>query len=203
MRHRRRLAGRRSPPCLAAGFRRRPWPDRSAGAARRVPRSALIVAVPEAEVLVREWRLRYDNARLGVPAHVTLLFPFVPAEEVDDGLLSELGDLFARQSVVRYSLPRVACFTDVAWLAPVPDGAFRELTRLIVERYADYPPYEGIHEEVIPHLTVAIGDRAVLEEVETALTPHLPIDAEAREVTLLIEDPSGHWQTGHRFPLKA
>ena len=56
-----------------------------------VPRSALIVAVAEAEPLVGEWRLRYDNALLGIPAHVTLLFPFVPAENVDEALFGEIG----------------------------------------------------------------------------------------------------------------
>src|SRR5215216_5253276 len=54
---------------------------------RPVPRSALIVAVPEAEPLVGGWRLRYDDASLGVPAHVTLLFPFMPAEELGEALL--------------------------------------------------------------------------------------------------------------------
>jgi len=36
-----------------------------------VPRTALIVAVPEAEPVVGEWRERYDSARLGIPAHVS------------------------------------------------------------------------------------------------------------------------------------
>ena len=60
-----------------------------------MPRSALIVAVPEVEPLVGDWRSRYDNATLGVPAHVTLLFPFVPAAQLDDVLLGELEALFA------------------------------------------------------------------------------------------------------------
>jgi 2'-5' RNA ligase len=167
-----------------------------------VPRTALIVVVPEAEPLVREWRRRYDNASLGVPAHVTLLFPFVSAEQVNDALLIELEDLFASRLRFSFSLPRVARFPDVAWLVPEPDDPFRELMELIFERYPDYPPYEGMHDELMPHLTVAIGDEATHEQVEAALTPHLPINAEAREITLLVEDGSGHWQAGHRFPLK-
>jgi hypothetical protein len=81
-------------------------------AASKVPRTALIVAVPEAEPLVREWRLRYDNASVGVPAHVTLLFPFIPAEQVDSALLTALEDLFAGQAPVSFSMPRVASFLD-------------------------------------------------------------------------------------------
>jgi len=166
-----------------------------------VPRSALIVAVPEAEPLVHPWRLRHDNAALGIPAHVTLLVPFVPAEAIDDVLVEELRQLFAAQHAFSYRLARVARFPEVAWLAPEPAEPFRRLSELIFSRYPDYPPYEGIHDDVIPHLTVAVGDAVLQDEVEAALTPHLPISAGADEVTLLVEDESGHWRESERFPL--
>lgn len=166
-----------------------------------MPRTALIIEVADAETLVREWRLKYDNAALGIPAHVTLLFPFVPVEHFDDILVDELRRLFAVQPAFEFSLPRVDRFPDHAWLAPEPDEPFRRLTALIYKRYPNYPPYEGIHEDVIPHLTVAEGDAALQDEVEAALTPHLPIAARADEVTLLVEDESGNWRRGERFAL--
>ena len=50
-----------------------------------MPRSAVIVAVPEAETVVRDWRRQHTyDAPLGVPAHVTLLFPFVPAHRLGE-----------------------------------------------------------------------------------------------------------------------
>ena len=166
-----------------------------------MPRSALIVAVPEAEPLVHDWRLRYDNAELGIPAHITLIFPFVPAEEIGEELVEELRKLFAAQPAFSFTLAGVARFADVAWLAPDPSDPFRRLTDLIFSRYPDHPPYEGLHEEVLPHLTVAMGDAALQDEVEAALTPHLPIGAHAGEVTLLVEDESSHWSESERFPL--
>ncbi|MGH2931226.1 MAG: 2'-5' RNA ligase family protein [Gaiellaceae bacterium] len=167
-----------------------------------MPRTALIVVVPEAEPLVHEWRLRYDNAELGIPAHVTLIFPFVPADEIGEELVDELRELFAVQPAFSFTLARVARFSDVAWLAPDPSDPFRRLTDLLFSRYPDCPPYEGIHEEVLPHLTVAMGDAALQDEVEAALTPHLPIGAHAGEVTLLVEDKSGHWSESERFPFR-
>jgi 2'-5' RNA ligase len=168
-----------------------------------VPRTALIVEVPEAEPLVGEWRARYDwSAQHGVPAHVTLLFPFVPVEHVDDVLLDELRRLFEGEAAFSFSFPRVARFPEVAWLAPEPDEPFRRLTDLIFQRYPAYPPYEGIHDVVIPHLTVAEGDVTLQDEVEAALTPHLPIAAEAREVTMIVEDEAGYWRGGPRFALR-
>jgi 2'-5' RNA ligase len=167
-----------------------------------VPRSALIVDVPEAEPAVGEWRERFDNAKLGIPAHITLLFPFVPAEQLDDDLHSQLRVLFALQPAISFSLTRVVVFPDeTVWLEPEPAQPFRRLTELIFERYPDYPPYEGIHDEIVPHLTVTSGDASIRDEVETAVGPHLPIAVEARDVTLLVEDDEGMWRVGRQFPL--
>ncbi len=168
-----------------------------------MPRTALIVAVPEAESLVGEWRAKHDwSAQHGVPAHITLLFPFVPAEEVNEQLLGDLRDLFTSQSAFTYRLPRVARFPEVAWLAPEPAEPFNELIELIASRYPDYPPYEGVHDEVIAHLTVAEGGPELQNQVEHALRPNLPIGAEARAVTLLVEDEAGLWGSRDRFPLR-
>jgi len=166
-----------------------------------VRRTALIVVVPEAEPLVHHWRTRYDNADLGVPAHVTLLIPFFPRERVDAALIAELRELFASQPAFPFALPRVERFPGVVWLAPEPAEPFRRMTELIVGRYPGYPPYEGAHDEIVPHLTVALGDEVLQDEVEAALTRRLPVEAHAREVTLLVEDETGHWETSEQFPL--
>jgi 2'-5' RNA ligase len=169
-----------------------------------MPRSALIAEVPEAEPAVHDWRTKYDNAELGIPAHITLLFPFFPADQLDDQIMAELRDLFAAQPAISFGLRKLMVFPDeTVWLAPEPSEPFRRLTALIVERYPDYPPYEGIHDEIIPHLTVTSGDASLRTEVEADLAPHLPISAETREVTLLVEDESGRWQTGDTFPLRS
>jgi 2'-5' RNA ligase len=167
-----------------------------------MPETALVVEVPEAEPLVSDWRAKHDwSAQRGVPAHITLLYPFVPTERVDDGLQRELRELFASQPAFSFRLTRVARFPDVAWLSPEPSDRFSALTDLIVGRYPDYPPYEGVHDEVIPHLTVAEGAVELQDEVEAALTPHLPIEAEANEVELLAEDETGRWRRAERFAL--
>jgi 2'-5' RNA ligase len=167
-----------------------------------VPRSALIATVPEAEPVVGEWRERYDNARLGIPAHITLLFPFVPAEELDSALFADLHDLFSTQPPISFTLTRLTEFPDhTLWLVPEPSEMFRRMTELIVRRYPDYPPYDGIHDDVIPHLTVAAGDSSLRDKIEAAVSPHLPIRAQARDVVLLEERPDGHWRTRERFTL--
>ncbi len=55
--------------------------------------TALALQVPEAEELVQEHRMRYEpSAALGVPAHITLLSPFVEPEAIDE---EELRAFFA------------------------------------------------------------------------------------------------------------
>jgi 2'-5' RNA ligase len=167
-----------------------------------MPETALVIAVPEAEPLVSEWRGQYDwSAQRGVPAHITLLYPFAPTEKVDDDLLGRLRTLFVAQAPISFELARVARFPEVAWLAPEPSEPFKALTDLIAARFPDYPPYEGAHDVVIPHLTVAEGGPELQDQVETALTEHLPIAARASDVAFLFEGDDGLWFEAHRFLL--
>ena len=61
-------------------------------------RSALVVALPEAAPAVDGWRERTcaDRPSAGVPPHVTILFPFVPAAELGAGTIDRLHRLFGR-----------------------------------------------------------------------------------------------------------
>jgi 2'-5' RNA ligase len=163
--------------------------------------SALLVAVPEAEAAVAIHRIRHDpSAAGGVPAHVTVLYPFLVGPALDRAE-PELGGLFARHEAFSFRLGRVQRFPQVVWLAPEPDRPFRDLIAAVATRWPEAPPYEGIHDEVIPHLTVAqTDDESVLAVVVADVAGHLPIDARADRV-LLMEEDDGVWRTRAVFPL--
>jgi 2'-5' RNA ligase len=168
--------------------------------------SALIVPVPEVEVLVGAWRERYDDsARTGVPAHVTLLYPFLSPAEVTPADQERLSALFAAAAPTRFRLAAVRRFSrGVLYLAPEPEGFFRDLTARIFELYPHRPPYGGAFQDVVPHLTVAQAeDHAMLDEVEAAVAPGLPVEAHAAEAWLMVQDEDDRWLAGHRFPLGA
>jgi hypothetical protein len=58
--------------------------------------TALLVLVPAAEPAVGGHRARLDvAARDGVPAHITVLYPFLPPAGIGESLLVSLGRLFA------------------------------------------------------------------------------------------------------------
>ena len=150
------------------------------------------MVVPEAEPLVGELRLQHDwSAQHGVPAHITVLFPFAPPDDVDEQALAEL---FARFRPVVFALDRVERFDDaVTWLHPQPSEPFVDLTAAVAQRFPYYPPYEGAFDEPIPHLTVS--------DDHIDLSLQLPVSCHAAEVTLIEEGEDGMWTTRARFPL--
>jgi 2'-5' RNA ligase len=163
---------------------------------------AIIVPVPEAEPLVGAWRHQYDpSAPRGVPAHVTLLFPFLAAAEVGADGLAFLDDLFARTTPVEARLVEVREFPGVLYLAPEPADWFVALTQALSVRFG-LLPYGGVHERVIPHLTIAQGaDPTVLVEITAQVGPRLPIGFAASEVWLMEQRDQGHWQHQATFAI--
>jgi len=54
--------------------------------------SALVVLVPEAGALVGRLRQRYDpSAAVGMPAHITLNYPFLPSEPADTEMCASIS----------------------------------------------------------------------------------------------------------------
>jgi len=183
---------------------------RSAGPYRRLVThdralSALVVAVPEAEPVVGRHRALLDvNAALGVPAHVTVLFPFLAAEQLDDGALTEVATAVGAAPAFACSFARTSWFDDdVLWLAPTDPRPFRDLTARVFAAFPDHPPFGGAFSEVVPHLTVGHRHpRAVLEAAERDVVPNLPVTAEVSDVLLLVQDrPGGRWSPRTIFPL--
>jgi 2'-5' RNA ligase len=187
-----------------------PWPGAGVPGDRE---SALLVAVPAAEPAVGEHRARLDSsARDGVPAHLTVLYPFLPPASIDGAVLASLRRLFAGFAPFDVTLDRVSWFGEkVVWLAPCDDGPFRALISAASAAFPSCPPYGNKHAEVIPHLT--IGDRddpGALRAAAAAVWGHLPIATRATEVTLMAgpapgnpDIPPGQWRTLATFPLAA
>lgn len=175
---------------------------------KRTAESALLVAVPEAEPLVQRFRIQHDpSAAVGVPAHVTVLYPFKPPDQLTRDVIESLRDLFTSTRPFDASLTETRRFgSSVLYLAPEPADGFRKLTNLVFERFPDTPPYGGRFADVIPHLTVAeVADAALLESIAAEFAgpakAGLPIRFAASEVTLM-ENSTGRWEVRERFGLR-
>lgn len=150
--------------------------------------SAVIVPIPQAESAVATLRARLDRAAgWGVPAHVTVLYPFLPPEQIDDVVLAKLSA--AVRSVPRFDVAftHVDWFDDrVVWLAPDPDAPFRALTEAVCKEYPQTLPYGGAFPDVVPHLTVGDSDTPeALRRAADVLRDQLPITAAVDAVQVL------------------
>ncbi|WP_369209235.1 2'-5' RNA ligase family protein, partial [Streptomyces sp. PU-14G] len=98
--------------------------------------TALSVAVPEADAVVRGWRARYDTAaRYGGAAHVTVLFPFLHRDRIGRGERSALRDLFAARPAFTLTFEDCARFPGVLYLVPEPAAPLRALTAEVTGRW--------------------------------------------------------------------
>jgi hypothetical protein len=174
-----------------------------------VTESALVLLVPEAEALVRPFRDRHDPAAAaGMPAHITLLYPFKPADAIDATVLDGLRQSFASFTAFPFALAATRRFESpdaVLYLAPEPAAPFRALTSAIWQRHPETPPYGRRHADVIPHLSVAhVADQAELDAIAERFAPAcaavLPIRPLAAKVALM-DTISGRWQTRTVFSL--
>jgi len=174
-----------------------------------VQESALVVEVPEVDSLVDPWRQVHDPvASRGVPAHITLLYPFVPAERLDEAVLDTLAATLSEIRPFDYALASLAQFPGVIYLRPDPGDPFRELTRRLSVAFPDYPPYGGKFPESQPHVTVALveGDATqveLLHRIQADVGPELPIRGTATAVTVFTPDRAGSWHRAHRIELGA
>lgn len=148
------------------------------------------------------------SGRAGAPAHVTLLFPFVPPELLDAAILARVAAAVAAEPAfdvefreARVWQPGGGAPEGVVWLDPEPAAPFVELTGALARAFPDYPPYGGLHDAVIPHLTLASDDRRHLLSVQHTAARELPFRRRVSSVALIAEGADGRWRTRRRFRL--
>ncbi|MET7502135.1 2'-5' RNA ligase family protein [Streptomyces microflavus] len=165
-------------------------------------RTGLIVRIPEAEPAVRRWRERLDpSAQAGVPAHITVLFPFLDESRTDALVHSVLADVLGSHPTFDLRFERCGRLPEVLYLIPEPDTQLRQLTEAIADRWPEAPPYGGRFTEIVPHLTIAQGhENTVLEEIEADLADRLPFTSHVSSVELIVHD-GVKWQERASFAL--
>jgi len=146
-----------------------------------------------------------DAVARGIPFHITVLFPFVPVERLDEPALARARGVLARHEPFAFALAGVRTFEEHVWLAPEPAEPFRALTRALHAEFPEHPPYGGVFEQTVPHATMAHVDEHEVEAVAAAIAvrvePFLPAPLRADAVTVLREDAPEEWREYLRLPL--
>jgi hypothetical protein len=177
---------------------------------REATQSAVIVAFPGVEAIVAPHRNRLDaTAAWGVPAHVTVLYPFVAPAGLSEAILTTLTAAVATVPSFECTFSEVTWFDDAfAWLRPNAEAqqCFLALTSAVWEAFPDYPPYQGVHgDDLAPHLTIGEPRRATVDQVRAAardLTPHLPVTHSVNEAVLIVgREAPNSWRPLRSLPL--
>jgi 2'-5' RNA ligase len=141
-----------------------------------------------------------QKAARGVPAHVTVLFPFLPADALTPDVQSALANLSAETQPFVARFGQVARRGQMVWLVPFDQGPFLRLTAAVQRLWPDYPPYEGLHDELLAHLTlIETGDESAIEAACTTATECGPFEVRVRGLTVITERDAGEWRTRWRL----
>ena len=168
--------------------------------------SAVLAPIPAAEAVVCAFRADLDrHAAEGIPAHVTVISPFVAPARIDEHLLGALADVVGSVPAFEVTFARCSWFGDaVLWLAPEPAAPFRALTAAPWSRFPDCPPYGGAYDDVVPHLTVGHSvEPGRLRSAARVLSRRLPFTARVESVTLMVGGGElDRWRLVAELPLR-
>jgi hypothetical protein len=147
--------------------------------------TALVILLPAAEpVLAAARRVAPGLVRPGLPAHVTALYPFLPAAALTDDVTDAVRAVVAAASPVDVPLTELVVAPG---FAAIPAPALQPIADAICARWPEVRPYGGrFGPNPGAHLTVAMGGTdAELEEVAAEARPLLPLSARAEEMHLV------------------
>ncbi len=161
--------------------------------------TGLVIPVPAADALLASVGARYPGTvRDGVPAHVSLLYPFVVAAELDDRITAVCNELVIDQVPIPVDFGECYRRGGFVALRPDPSDGLMELMSKARRRWPAVVPYGGVYGDVEPHLTVAMRcSEQTAMRIEQEVTAELPICAELREAWLLVFE--GQWTLRGRF----
>jgi 2'-5' RNA ligase len=166
--------------------------------------TAVVVLVPAADPAFMPLRRVHDpSGAEGLGCHVTIMSPFLDAADIDESTLVRLRSALAATAPFTVRLDGLARFTEgmPALYATVdPTEPFIALTRAVSAEFG-LEPYGGIHEEIVPHLTIGVSDDpAVLDRIAPIAATALPLSSEIDAVDVVVHEPAG-WRTADSISL--
>src|SRR5450432_2499221 len=133
-------------------------------------RSAVVIIAPYRvqAFAVPLMRSHCFESMMRVPAHITVLFPFVPVSDLNTAC-RRLRELCASVPTFDVTLNGYGQFPTVVYLKPANPEPIKALFQLVHAQFPTYPPYQGMFgsDDITPHMTVgefeneAARDRAI------------------------------------------
>lgn len=166
-------------------------------------RTALVIPVPEADPALAAVGSRYPGlVRDGLPAHLTVLYPWLPGTDVDDYARRSCAALAASVEPAEAVFREIGVHPGMVFLRPADPGPADRLIAGARDRWPALPPYGGKYPDSPAHVTLALGELSPEEiaGVRELVEPLLPIRSPLAELRLVALGPDG-WLATDRWPL--
>ena len=143
------------------------------------------------------------SATVGVPAHATLLHPFIEPDGLTRSIRRRLREVAADHRPFDYRLARMAEWPDAIYVAVEPAEPFVRLQRDLQAAFPEWPIYgAGADFEFEPHITVADRQGKLEPGVrEDRSWDALPLPARTEAIDVIATRPDGRWRLVWRIPL--
>jgi 2'-5' RNA ligase len=164
--------------------------------------SAIVVRIRVPAAIERLRRAHDRAGRLGVPAHVTILYPFLDVADLSAAVRDDLAEIAGEFRAFSVTFADAARWPGLVYLEPRPSTPFSALIDRVAACFPEHPPYAGAISEVIPHVTVVESDEISLEAALAAARAALPFEAAAEGLDVLVEGDDGRWRRRWRLPFR-
>jgi 2'-5' RNA ligase len=160
------------------------------------------LALPELAAFTSRWRPTSHapgqpplTQERRFPPHITLLIPWL--DPADPAAVADLRAVAQRHGPLELFFRQASTFDHgrVVWLVPEPAAALAALIDDVLQSFAQCPPYGGLHDEVIGHVTVsAEAEPGTLAQVCAALADQGPLRAQADQISIFARQSDEVWR---------
>lgn len=166
--------------------------------------AVVIVAPPAVQAFATPLRVKYGfDGMMRVPAHITVLFPFVPLDQLDSAD-NVLRKLMADVPPFEVTLDGYGHFPTASYLKPADPEPIKALFQRIHLSFPQYAPYRGAYgaDDITPHMTVGeFGSE--IERAAADFPPYKPVSFRVSNLHLIVgvEQEPVPWITHDVIPL--
>lgn len=140
----------------------------------------------------------------GLPAHVTMAYPFAEPGSIDDAVARLVADVVAQRAPWTMRLVERRRWPDTVYTSVEPEAPAVALQADLAAAFPSLPIYGGTIDVFVPHVTIAEG--RFVDDAAVDTDPgwdDLPVTCAVSDVELIVRSPVGRWTVERRFPMRA
>ena len=139
----------------------------------------------------------------GLPAHVTVAYPFAEPGSIDAAVVGLIAEVVAVRAPWTMRLVERRRWPDTVYASVEPEAPAIALQADLAAAFPSLPIYGGAIDVFVPHVTIAEGPSA--DDPAVDADPgwdDLPVTCAISEVELIVRSPVGRWAVERRFPMR-